>query len=141
MRYYIMVSHGTFAPGLHSAVGMMVGADRSDIRSTSLKDGMDVPTYRKAFEELVSDITEDDEVLLFGDIIGGSPLTNAIDILTEKGLLSHTVAIGGMNLPLILTAVFSDEDTPLEEVAEETMVEAIGQIRRFTMDSDADDDI
>ena len=141
MRYYILVSHGVFAPGLHSAVSMMAGAGRSDIRSTSLEDGMDVPTYRAALEQLVADITAEDEILLFGDIIGGSPLTNAVDVLTKKGLLDKTIAIGGMNLPLVLTAVFSDEDTPLEEVAEETMIEAIGQIKRFTMDGDEDDDI
>lgn len=77
MRYLILVSHGTFAPGLHNAVGMMAGAGRKDIRSTSLLDGMDVDTYRKAFAELVADITAEDEILLFADIIGCSPLTTA----------------------------------------------------------------
>ena len=42
MRYLILVSHGTFAPGLHNTLGMMAGSDREDIRSTSLLDGMDV---------------------------------------------------------------------------------------------------
>ena len=46
MRYLILVSHGTFAPGLHNALGMMAGSDREDIRSTSLLDGMDVDTFR-----------------------------------------------------------------------------------------------
>ena len=30
MRYLILVSHGTFAPGLHNALGMMAGSDRED---------------------------------------------------------------------------------------------------------------
>lgn len=140
MRYYLLVSHGVFAPGLHSAVSMMAGSERTDIRSTSLEDGMDVPTYRAAFEKLVADITADDEILLFGDIIGGSPLTNAVEILTEKGLLEHTVAIGGMNLPLVLTAVFADEDESLQDVAREAMEESAQQIRQFTMSNDDEDD-
>ena len=53
MRYLILVSHGTFAPGLHNALGMMAGSDREDIRSTSLLDGMDVDTFRANFTELV----------------------------------------------------------------------------------------
>ncbi len=57
MRYLILVSHGTFAPGLHNALGMMAGSDREDIRSTSLLDGMDVDTFRANFAELVQDIT------------------------------------------------------------------------------------
>ena len=141
MRYLILVSHGTFAPGLHNALGMMAGSDREDIRSTSLLDGMDVDTFRGNFAELVGDITAEDEIILTADIIGGSPLTTALDVLTEKGLLGKTLAIGGMNLPLVLTAAFADADTPLEELEQELTGEAKDQIKRFDLGGDEDDDI
>lgn len=141
MRYLILVSHGTFAPGLHNALGMMAGSDREDIRSTSLLDGMDVDTFRANFTELVGDITAEDEIILTADIIGGSPLTTALDVLTEKGLLGKTLAIGGMNLPLVLTAAFADAETPLEELEQELTGEAKDQIRRFDLGGDEDDDI
>ena len=141
MRYLILVSHGTFAPGLHNTLGMMAGSDREDIRSTSLLDGMDVDTFRANFTELVGDITAEDEIILTADIIGGSPLTTALDVLTEKGLLGKTLAIGGMNLPLVLTAAFADADTPLEELEQELTGEAKDQIKRFDLGGDEDDDI
>ena len=141
MRYLILVSHGTFAPGLHNALGMMAGSDREDIRSTSLLDGMDVDTFRVNFAELVKDITTEDEIILTADIIGGSPLTTALDVLTEKGLLGKTLAIGGMNLPLVLTAAFADADTPLDELETELTGEAKDQIKRFDLGGDEDDDI
>ena len=141
MRYLILVSHGTFAPGLHNALGMMAGSDREDIRSTSLLDGMDVDTFRANFAELLGDITPEDEIILTADIIGGSPLTTALDVLTEKGLLGKTLAIGGMNLPLVLTAAFADADTPLDELEAELTGEAKDQIKRFALDGDEDDDI
>lgn len=141
MRYLILVSHGTFAPGLHNALGMMAGSDREDIRSTSLLDGMDVDTFRANFAELVGDITAEDEIILTADIIGGSPLTTALDVLTEKGLLGKTLAIGGMNLPLVLTAAFAGADTPLEELEQELTGEAKDQIKRFDLGGDEDDDI
>ena len=141
MRYLILVSHGTFAPGLHNALGMMAGSDREDIRSTSLLDGMDVDTFRANFAELVGDSTAEDEIILTADIIGGSPLTTALDVLTEKGLLGKTLAIGGMNLPLVLTAAFADADTPLEELEQELTGEAKDQIKRFDLGGDEDDDI
>lgn len=141
MRYLILVSHGTFAPGLHNALGMMAGSDREDIRSTSLLDGMDVDTFRANFAELVQDITPEDEIILTADIIGGSPLTTALDVLTEKGLLDKTLAIGGMNLPLVLTAAFADADTPLDELEAELTGEAKDQIKRFALGGDEDDDI
>ena len=141
MRYLILVSHGTFAPGLHNALGMMAGSDREDIRSTSLLDGMDVDTFRANFTELVGDITAEDEIILTADIIGGSPLTTALDVLTEKGLLDKTLAIGGMNLPLVLTAAFADAETPLDELEQELTGEAKDQIKRFDLGGDEDDDI
>ena len=141
MRYLILVSHGTFAPGLHNALGMMAGSDREDIRSTSLLDGMDVDTFRANFAELVQDITPEDEIILTADIIGGSPLTTALAVLTEKGLLGKTLAIGGMNLPLVLTAAFADADTPLDELEAELTGEAKDQIKRFALGGDEDDDI
>ena len=141
MRYLILVSHGTFAPGLHNALGMMAGSDREDIRSTSLLDGMDVDTFRANFAELVQDITPEDEIILTADIIGGSPLTTALDVLTEKGLLGKTLAIGGMNLTLVLTAAFADADTPLDELEAELTGEAKDQIKRFALGGDEDDDI
>ena len=141
MRYLILVSHGTFAPGLHNALGMMAGSDREDIRSTSLLDGMDVDTFRANFAELVGNITAEDEIILTADIIGDSPLTTALDVLTEKGLLGKTLAIGGMNLPLVLTAAFADADTPIEELEQELTGEAKDQIKRFDLGGDEDDDI
>ena len=141
MRYLILVSHGTFAPGLHNALGMMAGSDREDIRSTSLLDGMDVDTFRANFAELVGDITAEDELILTADIIGGSPLTTALDVLTEKGLLARMLAIGGMNLPLVLTAAFADADTPLDALEAELTGEAKDQIKRFALGGDEDDDI
>ena len=138
MRYLILVSHGTFAPGLHNALGMMAGSDREDIRSTSLLDGMDVDTFRVNFAELVKDITTEDEIILTADIIGGSPLTTALDVLTEKGLLGKTLAIGGMNLPLVLTAAFADAETPLDELEQELTGEAKDQIKRFDLGGDED---
>ncbi|MDE7035087.1 MAG: PTS fructose transporter subunit IIA [Eubacteriales bacterium] len=141
MRYCILVSHGTFAPGLHNALGMMAGAGREDILSTSLLDGMDVDTFRENFTELVKGIAAEDEILLFADIIGGSPLTNAVSVLEEKGLLPHTVAMGGMSLPLVLGAAFADADTPLAQTAEEIIADARDQIKVFDLGGDTEDDI
>ena len=59
----------------------------------------------------------------------------------KKGLLGKTLAIGGMNLPLVLTAAFADAETPLEELEQELTGEAKDQIKRFDLGGDEDDDI
>ena len=143
MRYLIFSQPRNL---LHRACTTRLGNDgrqrpRGRSRSTNLLDGMDVDTFRANFAELVKDITAEDEIILTADIIGGSPLTTALDVLTEKGLLGKTLAIGGMNLPLVLTAAFADAETPLEELEQELTGEARDQIKRFDLGGDEDDDI
>ncbi len=94
MKYVVMVSHGEFAPGLHSAVKMMTG-ERDDVFSTSLKDGMSTDTFVDNFKAIADKFNADDEVILLADILSGSPFTNALSVLDEKGLLSNTLVIAG----------------------------------------------
>jgi PTS system N-acetylgalactosamine-specific IIA component len=85
MRYVILVSHGKFANGLNDALSMLAG-NREDILSVGLENGKSVDEFVALFTEKVKDISTDDEVILLGDIIGGSPLTNATNVLVNKGI-------------------------------------------------------
>lgn len=142
MKYIVLVSHGTFAPGLHNALSMIVGAGREDILSTSLENGMGADIYAENVRKCISGITTDDEIILLGDLIGGSPLTTASNIIAEAGLLSKTVIIGGMNLPLALNAALMKDALGLDELAAMLLPEAKDGITEFKVDvTDSEDDI
>ncbi len=134
MRYFILVSHGDFAQGLHHAVDMMLSETRTDILSIGLPKGVAIGTFRDSFAYLVSTIKAEDEILLFGDIIGGAPLATAINVLKEKGLLEKTIAIGGVNFPMVMSAALADANTPLADVAKGIIGEAIEQVREVETD-------
>lgn len=121
MKYVILVSHGVFAQGLQSAVLMMSG-QRDDVLSTSLEDGMSTEVFRENFESLVSSFNENDEVILFSDILSGSPFTISLDVLDQKNLLNNTMVFSGMNMPMVLTAVLM-KDNLEGEVLKETILE------------------
>lgn len=143
MRYLLMVSHGTFAPGLHSVLKMLAG-DREDVLSCSLEDGMGADEYVENLKRVIEPIGADDEVIVLGDIIGGSPLTNALNTLTERGLLAKTVAYGGMNLPMALTASMSLQSPDLDALKASLLSEAKDNIKELELnlaDSDEEDDI
>ncbi|WP_287762925.1 hypothetical protein [Megamonas sp.] len=72
MKYVILVSHGKFANGLNDALSMLAG-NREDILSVGLENGKSVDEFTALFTEKVKDISNDDDVILLGDIIGGSP--------------------------------------------------------------------
>lgn len=140
MRYLLLVSHGTFAPGLHSVLDMLVGA-RKDILSCSLRDGEGADAYVAELEGVIAPIAaDDDEVIVLADIIGGSPLTNALNVLSSRGLLGHTRAFGGMSLPMALTAAF-DLQTADEEALLSLMVsEGKSAMREVELDLGSGDD-
>ena len=141
MKHVILVSHGTFAPGLHNALNMLAGAKKEELKSTSLLDGMGIDIFESNFITLVKDITENDKIVLLADIIGGSPMTTALNVLTEKGLLKNTSAFGGMNLSMGLTAVLEDgNDT--EALKKAILGEALESVAEFKFDfSDEEEEI
>ena len=131
MKYVVLVSHGTFAPGLHSVLKMLGGGDREDVLSASMEDGMGADIFAQRFEKVISSIKKEDEIILLADIIGGSPLTNALDILSQKGMLEKTIAFGGMNLPMALTAAMMKDALDMEGLESSLIQESQNAIQKM----------
>ena len=138
MKYVILVSHGKFANGLNDALSMLAG-NREDILSVGLENGKSVDEFTALFTEKVNDISNDDDVILLGDIIGGSPLTNATNVLVNKGI--KTVILGGMNLPLALTTVLMKDTVSLDEIANQVLEQARMAMQEFKIVEESEEDI
>ena len=139
MLYVLMVSHGEFAPGLHTAVKMIAG-DRDTVLSTSLKDGMGADEYAANVEKLVANITPEDKLVVLADIMGGSPLTTAMNVLAEKGLLANTKAFTGMNLPMALTVILAGEGLEGSDLSEAVLGETRTAVQEFVIPTDDEDE-
>ncbi|MBR2812233.1 MAG: PTS fructose transporter subunit IIA [Solobacterium sp.] len=142
MRYILLVSHGEFAPGLHKAIEMLAGSDREDLLSTSLKNGMGADEFADNVREILKNLTDEDEIALFADIVGGSPLTTAANVIAEMGLLGRTVMVGGMNLPLVLSTILSKDyaDDFAEHVRSQMIPESQSLIQEFTVAAEEESD-
>ena len=138
MKYVVLVSHGTFASGLKSVLAMLAGGEREDVISVGLEDGMSADTFAENFRNAISGIK--DEIILLGDIIGGSPMTNALEQISKKGLEEQTVVFGGMNLAMALTATLMKDDVDTELLKDSLISEAKNAIKEFVLDSGADDE-
>ncbi len=139
MRYLVLVSHGTFAPGLHSVLKMLLG-EREDVLSTSLEDGMGAETYVENLKAVLEPVGAGDEVVLLADIMGGSPLTNALNVLNEKGLLASTVAFAGMNLPMAITAAMGLQTSELSELKASLEREGKDGVKEYVIETSSDDE-
>lgn len=140
MRYFIFVSHGQLASGMSSALSMLVGT-RDNVLHVAFQDGMDAATFRGNVEALIHPITNQDEVMVMADLISGSPLATTMELLAQHMDLAHVRAIGGMNLPLAITAIEAEDD-PLDDAVSAMIECAVEQVQKFALnadDSDSDD--
>lgn len=139
MFYVLLVSHGKFAPGLHTAVKMIAG-DRDTVLSTSLEDGMGADELAANVEKLVANITPDDKLVVLADILGGSPLTTTMNVLADKGIIANTRAFAGMNLPMALTVILTGEMLEGEALTEAVIGETRNAVQEFVVAADDDED-
>ena len=139
MRYLLFVSHGTLASGMTQALGMLVG-EREDVRQVAFQDGMALPAFKEEVEKVLAPMTAEDEIIVLADLVSGSPLTTTMAAISEKLGLANVRAIGGMNLPVAVTAV-EEEDSPLDDTVSAMMTCAAEQVKQFSTDADSEDEI
>ena len=139
MKYVVLVSHGEFAKGLANALAMLAG-EKKEVIAVGLENGKTADEFAEVFKEAVSPITAEDEIILLGDLIGGSPLTTALNVINEKGLTNNTVVLGGMNLPLALTTVLMKDNMDKEMLPQAVLGDAHEALKEFKLASEDDDE-
>ncbi|MCF0116118.1 MAG: PTS fructose transporter subunit IIA, partial [Erysipelotrichaceae bacterium] len=96
--------------------------------------------FAVTFEEIIQPITAEDEIVVLADIVGGSPLTTALNVLGNKGYLANTVVMGGMNLPLALTTVLMKDNLPNDVLVPTALGEATTALQQFVLATSNDDE-
>ncbi len=139
MNYVILITHGKFAEGLHDTLKMFVG-EREDVLSIGLRAGEDVEALAGRINECCEGFNENDQFIVLGDMIGGSPLTTLMNCFSEKDLLKRSVILGGLNLAMALNAVLMKEGS-LEDCKAAVLREGIQAVNEVKLSSDDDDEI
>ena len=140
MKYLLLVSHGTMAPGVHSVIRMLLG-ERDNVLSYSMEDGVSADAFVEELGKVIEPVVEGDELVVLGDIVGGSPLTNTLNVITQKGLLPNTIAFGGLSLPMAISALMAIEDgAEGQAFVDQVIAEARDGVRQVELAFDDDDE-
>lgn len=140
MKYLLLVSHGGFAEGLKTSLAMFAGDKMDQVIAAGLANGKTVDDFAQDFRQAISGLTENDSVVVLADIVGGSPLTTALGVLEEKGLLSSAIVLGGMNLPMAITSAVIKDMLEGEDFVNAVLPEAQTALQEFKVASNDDDD-
>ena len=106
MMKYIIATHGNLADALKSTMEMIVG-QHPEIQALGLQPDMSVDDYR---ERLV-DCIGNDQILVFLDIVGGTPFNSLIQELKSE----QVSFIAGTNLGMLLEIVLNTEIKDLKD--------------------------
>lgn len=98
----LIVTHGDFAKGLKNAVELIAGRQEF-FETIGLYHGDSIEKFYDNIGKKIDELEQGNGVLVFVDILGGSPSNTVLKLLKEKNIK----AISGVNMPMVCHAVFS----------------------------------
>jgi mannose/fructose-specific phosphotransferase system component IIA len=121
-RKFLIATHGAFAKGISSSLDIIIGPMENVYLIQAYIDENE--TIEDELTALMGNKHEDDEWVIFTDLLGGS-ITNQI--------LQHTVGknvhvVAGFNLPVLIEVLMADTDSPIGELIEQAIVNAKEQL-------------
>jgi fructoselysine and glucoselysine-specific PTS system IIA component len=122
MRKYLIATHGTFAKGIQSSLEIIMGTLENVFLIQAYTE--ENKSLKEEIEKVLENIKNDDELIIFTDLIGGS-VTNQI---LQYALKENVFIVSGFNLPLLLDILLADPETPVNEVIETGINNARDQI-------------
>ena len=122
MRKYLIATHGKFASGIKTSLEIITGT--CDQAFTIDAYQSEAKTIEEELELVLDQIDEEDELIIFTDLAGGS-VTNRILMKSQQ----HNIyLVSGLNLPLLIEVVLADPELTVSEILESALVNAKEQI-------------
>ncbi len=108
----VVASHGHLAEELVATARQIVG-EVQHVATLSVEPGSSPEEIRARIKEAVKSVDDGEGVLVFADLIGGSPCTQSLSLCQQ----ARIEVVTGVNLPMLLKANSLRGQLPLLELA------------------------
>ncbi len=102
---FIVTGHGNFASGITSAVTLVTGIEDGVI-ACDFNDMSSFESIRTKLEKAVEDLKDYDDIVIFCDLLSGTPFNQALDMKVSSGT-DRIHIVYGSNLPLLIEAILA----------------------------------
>ena len=109
----IIATHGELGAHLIETAEMIVGEQTEGMEIFSISQRISVEEAQKQIKKIIEKMQSKDGVIIFTDILGGTP-TNIAVLSTEKK--SNIAVISGANLTMVITAFSYRLKLPFKEL-------------------------
>jgi len=99
MKKIILVSHGYFALELKKSIEMIMGS-QDNVFTVGLLEGESPEDFKMKLEGIIE---KKDDLVIFADLLGGTPCNIASRILMERKY--SFILYSGMNMPMIVSYI------------------------------------
>lgn len=100
MKSILLISHGPLAKGMMETAKFFFGENIEQLDYLSLEKSDSAEYYRERLLKKVEEMDKGDGVIVFCDLLGGTPSNQTIYINNEK-----VVVITGMNLSMVMECI------------------------------------
>ena len=108
-RKFLIATHGTFSAGIKSSLDIILGSVEDVFLIQAYID--DTTSVETEIKKILEQISDEDELIIFSDILGGS-ITNKI---IEQAHKPNIHIVTGFNLPLLIDIILADKSILAEE--------------------------
>lgn len=105
----VLISHGRMAEGIADSLSMLFGANLPQLEICALREMNSPQEFHDELCQRAAKADSGDGVIIFADMLGGTPCNQALTLVSEKVHL-----IVGMNLPMILELLGIRETQPAD---------------------------
>ncbi len=112
----LIATHGDFASGLLSAVELIAGKQEK-VGTIGLHHEDGIEEFEQKVNNMLDDLDDGDGVLVFVDILGGTPSNVIFRSLSRKKFK----AIAGVNMAMVVQAVMMRDGVSEEELYENVL--------------------
>lgn len=96
---FIITGHGSYAPGMNGAMEMIAGA-QDKIEIVPFLEEMDLEVFKENLANAIHALRKENlEVVIFTDLLGGTPFKTAATFAFEQKSLE---IVAGTNLPMLI---------------------------------------
>lgn len=136
----LVATHGKMSEGMLDSLHLLAG-DFEGVEALCLQASDNADDFQKKMEDCVTKLDTGDGVIIFTDIMGGTPGNRALKIAAEN---TKVEVVCGVNLPVLLNTVMSKDMfgnmeeaiEAVKEISEGSIVVASATLRGSDDDED-----
>jgi len=108
MKGIVLASHGPMAEGVLETSKLFFG-EQAQLTARCLEEGMDPTRFDEMLKEAISEVDTGDGVIVFVDLLFGSPCNSMMRILSTDPTTDKISVFTGLNLPMLLQILATRE--------------------------------